>query len=263
MGVRFSKQGCVSGRLLRARLEAERFVGSVNYGFGVNKRVALAKMAQAGIPVPEQYGKFPTTFPCVGRPDNHMAGRGFWYCSRESDARLARAGTRRKRAATHFMAYEPRKHEFRVFLYQGLSIKISEKILIADGYWNRVQSVRNFGNGYRFQYPHWFTHKLTLRKLAKEAAEAIGLDGICAVDIGWDESRGFVVYEVNSAPCLTSGKSDTLDRYVNAIMEGEKQGDGIRGTRSGSTDTDDDTVREHMADLWVADAGRWARLSIQ
>lgn len=196
----------------------------INFGYGIathglnspyaiqkatNKRVMRELFAEHEVPAPQlmpEGGSRAWGYPVIGRPDKHRQGRGFWKCLNSEDTRRARIGTRRKAAATHFMEYIEIEREFRVHIVNGKSIKISQKSVVG-----------NHRNGARFEYPSGFNHKKTLRKAARQAVEALGLD-FGAVDIMWAGDRPFVA-EVNSAPCLTDGSSDTLERYANAIKE--------------------------------------------
>lgn len=236
MNVHFGRRSRPSGLALNNALTEEGYNGKkINFGIGAyrsainspeaiakasNKRVALEIMNEAGVPVPQQYDPqhaiahfqyFGEGYKLVGRPDSHRQGRGFWLCNSERDVRRSLAGTQHKAKATHFMDYIEAEKEFRVHVVNGNSIKISEKV---GG--NGV--TRNHNNGATFQYPYDFHHKKTLRKVAKQAVEALGLD-FGAVDVLWADGKAYVL-EVNTAPCLTDTHSDTLDRYVKAFIEG-------------------------------------------
>lgn len=172
-----------------------------------NKRRALLKMAEAGVPTPKVYRHgAPITYPVVGRPDQHRAGQGFYLCHNNYDRiRASRQG------ATHFMEFIEDAREFRVHVAFEKSIKIAEKAG-GDGH------IRNTQHGWYFEYPQDFNHKQSLRRVAKEAVKSLGLD-FGAVDVLYSNGN-FYVLEVNTAPSLTS-RSDTLDRYVKAFMENQ------------------------------------------
>jgi len=112
--------------------------------------------------------------------------------------------------ASHFLKYIDHAREFRVHVVNGQSIKVSEKILTGTS-----QMRRNHRFGAISVYPHDFDHKKTLRKVAKQAVECLGLD-FGAVDILYKDGV-FYLLEVNTAMCLTDPQSDTLDRYVKAF----------------------------------------------
>lgn len=240
MIVHYTRKTRPSALLLAPKLRAEGYTGPViNWGNSqfsspgnyqglnhpafvakaVNKRMALQLMAEAGVPIPAMYKpiysdsgddvimpQIPAdAYPIVGRPDAHSKGRYMYMCNTLGDAIQA---TRRRRPATHFLQWIIDAREFRVYVVNGQSIKISEKI--GGG---------NHDRGAIFEYPHGFTHKLSLRKHAKAAVEALGLD-FGAVDLLYTErDNKWYVLEVNTAPCLTDETSDTLQCYVDAFME--------------------------------------------
>lgn len=186
-------------------------VGSV--GNAVNKYRALQLLTQAGAPTPlvSEYDACRLVLEdkrVVGRKTYHSKGRGFYMCSTMRGIEYAIS-----KGATHFLEYIDNAREFRVHIVNGHSIKVSEKIFPSG-----VQATRrNRSFGATFQYPQGFNHKKTLRRIAKEAVEALGLD-FGAVDLLYKDSK-FWVLEVNSAPCLTDRYSDTLERYVQAFMD--------------------------------------------
>lgn len=163
-----------------------------------NKRVMRELFKEHGVPMPELVYKPIWDFgpngelsvPLVGRPDYHTRGRGYWLCNTVPDIQKAINGTRKKRAATHFMEYiDNADHEYRVHIFMGKSIRISEK-----------QLVGRIGN-----HKVYTTIKPTgevkhVRKAAKQAVKALGLD-FGAVDVLEKDGRAYVL-EVNAAPGL-------------------------------------------------------------
>lgn len=124
-----------------------------------------------------------TQFPIVGRPDQHMKGRGFWLCNSLEDVVKALKGTKKKKGATHFMEYINAPREYRVHIFMGKSIRISEKDHTAF-------------HTYTTRKPqHSVKH---VRNAAKQAVKALGLD-FGAVDILANDDQAWVL-EVNSAP---------------------------------------------------------------
>lgn len=128
-------------------------------------------------------------WPLVGRPDSHTKGRGFWKCSNWDDVARAERGTRRKKAATHFMEYIESDREYRVHIFQGKSIRISEKVFKEDG-----------------TYTTGKPGDIKLRRVrdaAKQAVAALGLD-FGAVDVlaRGSENEEVFVLEVNASPGL-------------------------------------------------------------
>lgn len=180
----------------------------------VNKKVALELMQAFEVPVAlitesEARTAVLNGFKVVGRTTNHSKGRGFYMCATEAGIDRAK-----RLGATHFLTYIEDAQEFRVHIVKDKSIKISTKVFPEGVSADR----RNVRFGATFEYPHNFNHKKSLRKYAKAAIEALELD-FGAVDLLYTENDGFIVLEVNTAPCLTDETSDTLDRYVTAFMD--------------------------------------------
>lgn len=180
-----------------------------------NKRLALEAFREADIPCPEEAVEGVTPFPWVGRPDKHSGGRGFWLCHDMDDVRRALKGTRLKAKATHFMELIDEPREFRVHVVADRVIKLSEKY---------GGMIKNHRQGAVFAYPEDCSFKRDLRHLAKQAVDLFGLD-FGAVDI-LEKDGSFFVLEVNTAPCLTDDKSDTLSRYASSIIE--EWGDDVK-----------------------------------
>jgi glutathione synthase/RimK-type ligase-like ATP-grasp enzyme len=155
-----------------------------------NKRVMRELFVEHGVPMPKLYGSAYAgvlEFPCVGRPDQHSKGRGLWKCNTMGEAMLAMRGTRKKKAATHFMEYIEHDREYRVHVFCGKSIRISEKEFTADG----LYTTKKPGD----------IKLRSVREAAKLAVTAVGLD-FGTVDVlarGSDNSEVFVT-EVNAAP---------------------------------------------------------------
>jgi glutathione synthase/RimK-type ligase-like ATP-grasp enzyme len=126
----------------------------------------------------------------IGRPDRHSKGRGLWLCKTLEDYEKALLGTRRKKAATHFMKYIEHDREYRVHIFLGKSIRISEKKYLDD-------TKKEYTTG----KPLHDVRKV--RKAAKQAVLALGLD-FGAVDIitKGDDNQEVYVLEVNAAPGL-------------------------------------------------------------
>lgn len=146
-------------------------------------------------------------FPLVGRPDQHTKGRGFWKCNNWNDVRRALRGTRRKKAATHFMEYIESDREYRVHIFKDKSIRISEK---------------GFTDASKKEY---ITRKpdrpvRNVREAAKQAVAAVGLD-FGAVDVlaAGEGNEQVWVLEVNAAPGLGGSMpklyADTFLKWFN------------------------------------------------
>jgi glutathione synthase/RimK-type ligase-like ATP-grasp enzyme len=163
-----------------------------------NKRLMRERFAQAGVPMPrlftaDQVANEETAPAIIGRPDRHSKGRGMWLITDGASLTRALAGTRRKRAATHFMEYiseERAPREYRVHIFLGRSIRISRKDWEAeDRTWRAVRP----GD----------MDMRKVRQAAKDAVAALGLD-FGAVDIlaGGTNNEDVWVLEVNTAPGL-------------------------------------------------------------
>jgi glutathione synthase/RimK-type ligase-like ATP-grasp enzyme len=164
-------------------------------GNSTNKRIMRELFAEHKVPMPQLYSVEDVdndsfdSYPVVGRPDTHSKGRGFWLCHNRSDVKKALRGTRKKQPATHFMAFVESEHEYRVHIFDGKSLRISEKSFFLDE------------NGHK----DYTTIKPTgevkqIRKAAKRALKATGLD-FGAVDILATDNACWVL-EVNAAPGL-------------------------------------------------------------
>lgn len=171
-----------------------------------NKRVMRNLFARYDVPMPKLYSFTDMNwgFPCVGRPDTHMKGRGFWKCNNMLDVKRALNGTRRKKAATHFMEFVEAPREYRVHVFQGKSLRISEKAHTAFHEYTTIKPTHNVKH---------------VRKAAKQAVNALGLD-FGTVDILADDNNCWVL-EVNTA----AGLGGSMPRvWCNAFIrwEGER-----------------------------------------
>jgi len=157
-----------------------------------NKRVMRELFKEHGVPMPKLWDTTDlrgVRWPLVGRPDKHTKGRGFWLCNSKEDVEKAKRGTRRKMAATHFMRFVQSDHEFRVHIFKGKSIRISEKKFFEDEGGKRdYTTIKPTSN---------IKH---VRRAAKKAVKALGLD-FGAVDVLATDDECWVL-EVNTAPGL-------------------------------------------------------------
>lgn len=209
------------------------FTGHINWGYtkapdgmnsseaiklASNKRKALWRMTDCGVNTPTLYTKAEAfdaveDTPIIGRTSYHQEGSGFFFCETREQVRNAISN-----GATHFLEYIEDAREFRVHIVNGYSIKISEKHKRFDA--DADEFVED-----SWTYPRKFKRKISLRKVAKEATDSLGLD-FGAVDILYKKIDGqptFFVLEVNTCPCLTDGNSDTLERYVRAFQEAQNE----------------------------------------
>lgn len=174
-----------------------------------NKRVMRELFRQNGVPMPKLYGLAEimwgvSPFPLIGRPDTHMKGRGYWKCNNIIDVHKALQGTRKKKPATHFMEFIDAPREYRVHIFNGKSIRISEKAHTAFHEYTTVKP------------NHDVTH---VRKAAKQAVKALGLD-FGAVDVLANDEQAWVL-EVNTAPGLGGSMPKLYAETFNKYMRGE------------------------------------------
>jgi glutathione synthase/RimK-type ligase-like ATP-grasp enzyme len=153
--------------------------------------------AEHGVPMPTLYRSLEDVrreilagHVVIGRPDTHSRGRGFWKIADEDQFFKAMRGTRKKKAATHFMEYIDAPREYRVHIFKGKSIRISEKL------WGQ-RGETSHGDYITGKPRHNVGH---VREAAKLAVKALQLD-FGAVDILADDDRCWVL-EVNSSPGL-------------------------------------------------------------
>lgn len=213
MLIRYARKSAPSARLIAAQsddieIAREGSGGDVNWGRAradttlnpditnaANKRIMRQLFKEHDVPMPELLstqqakelvldGKV-----VIGRPDRHTMGRGYWRCRSVSDINRALRGIRRKRAATHFMRFVEADREYRVHIFKGKSIRISEKSFFnnEDGKRDYV-TIKPTG-----EYAH-------VRKAAKQAVAALSLD-FGAVDVLATDDECWVL-EVNTAPGL-------------------------------------------------------------
>lgn len=171
-------------------------------GNATNKRVMRELFKEHGVPMPEllthleqwpmervEFNNMEWRWPIVGRPDSHTRGRGYWLCNNLSDIQKALRGTRRKQPATHFMEFVEAEREYRVHIFKGKSIRISEKSFFIDDTGHKDYTTT--------KPQHNIKH---VRKAAKKAVKALGLD-FGAVDVLATDDECWVL-EVNAAPGL-------------------------------------------------------------
>lgn len=217
----YAGKSAISARMIESESydvsAMRRYRGDVNWGRAVadtqlnpdisnvtNKRVMRELFSSHNVPMPRL---FPTDqaaeqidngLTIVGRPDHHMKGRGFWKCQTIHDLNKALRGTRRKKPATHFMEFIAAPREYRVHIFRGKSIRISEKDHTAFHEYTTVKPTARV----------WH-----VRKAAKQAVEAVWLD-FGAVDILANDRECWVL-EVNAAP----GLGGTMPKLYAEVFE--------------------------------------------
>ena len=217
MVITYSGKSRKSAELLRGALEDigvnaqlnRGYTGDINWGRNrsgglnpdisnvTNKRRMRELFKENNVPMPRLVESPPYPFPIVGRPDQHSKGKGFWKCHNIDEVRQALRGRtyrngKRKKAATHFMEYIEAPREYRVHIFQGKSIRISEKAFGETGETTTGDYITK-----RPDPSHNIDH---VREAAKKAMEAVELD-FGAVDILADNENCWVL-EVNAAPHL-------------------------------------------------------------
>lgn len=144
----------------------------------------------------------------IGRPDRHSQGRGLWKITNQYEFFQAVHGTHRKQAATHFMEFIDAPREYRVHVFNGKSIRISEKLFGTTG--------ATAHGAYTTGRPrHNVNH---VRAAAKQAVEAVGLD-FGAVDVLADDDHCWVL-EVNAAPGLGGSMPQLYAETFRKYFEG-------------------------------------------
>ena len=177
-----------------------------------NKHVMRQRFAEHDVPAPKFYEPddalirlglnahtdSPVTL--IGRPSYHTRRQGFWVCNTLEEGQWALLGRGGKKAATHFVEMVYLEREFRVHVFNGKSIRISEKEFTEDGDYTTVKPS--------------FTRRRHIRDAAKAAVESVGLNFGC-VDILADAEHAYAL-EVNAAPGL-GGSMPTL--WANTFIK--------------------------------------------
>ncbi|HET8685595.1 MAG TPA: hypothetical protein VFM18_02885 [Methanosarcina sp.] len=113
-----------------------------------------------------------------------------------------------------YTQYVPKKHEYRVHVFNNGVIDVSQKKKRKDHSGERDTHIRNLENGYVF-CRDGVVEPNGLRDLAVAAVQALGRSQ-GAVDVIYNERLDrLYVLEVNSCPGM---EGTTLDRYVEAIV---------------------------------------------
>lgn len=181
-----------------------------------DKLGSLRDMRGSGVPVPvvytpEQASALQGGFPVLGRNMNHTQGRDIQICFQRADV------VRTMNSATppdFFTRYIPTDREFRVHVFDGKVLKISEKVLTEP---EKFQSpwIRNFENGYTFRNIRTVLPVVLQRIefVSILAVQALGLH-FGAADVVLSDAGEVVVLEVNTGPSLAD---NSLRAYVVAI----------------------------------------------
>lgn len=197
-------------RVLPHRIRRRR---AITFLSGVDKVVQFSKFREHDVSSPrhvfmDSLGEFADGTRIVARKlTNSCEGKGITIFKKGEDPTPP---------APLYTEYIPKKKEFRVHVWNGEVIDVSEKRKKKGFEGERDTMVRNIANGYVFCRTN-ITEPADLRMVALSAVQAIGRT-YGAVDVIWNEKRNkCYALEVNSRPGM-EGK--TVDTYVNAIMKG-------------------------------------------
>lgn len=112
-----------------------------------------------------------------------------------------------------YVQYKKKKHEYRVHVFNGKAIDITQKKRKA-GFENRDNQIRNHQNGWIYCRDNVYIPE-GMESLALAACNALGLlSG--AVDVIWNEKENkCYVLEINTAPGI---EGTTCKKYTNEII---------------------------------------------
>lgn len=114
-----------------------------------------------------------------------------------------------------YVQYKKKKHEYRVHVFEGSVIDVTQKKKRV-GHEETNHQIRNHQNGWVY-CREGIQEPADLRQLALDACAALGLHS-GAVDIIWNEKENLsYVLEVNTAPGI---EGTTCKNYTNKIIEG-------------------------------------------
>jgi len=157
-----------------------------------NKKTALEVLARANVSVPPMATSFGGDL-LVGRTSSHMQGSGFYLIMSQKDFDLAT-----HLGCTYFIRYVPCEREYRVHMFNGEVVAVSEKRMTDEC---TSLTVRNYETGWVFKYLDSSTVRPELIQIAKDSMTALGLN-FGAVDVVKSINNKYYVLEVNTAPSL-------------------------------------------------------------
>jgi glutathione synthase/RimK-type ligase-like ATP-grasp enzyme len=187
-----------------------------NVRLATDKLASLGLMRGAGISVPEILTLVQAESlkklanPLLGRKLHHTQGRDLILCLQMKDVRrILNRGE-----SDYFVSYIPTKREYRVHVFNGKIIRVSQKLLKDGEDW--VPFVRNYENGYIYGTP-----KKELRpeqgQMAINAVKTLGLD-FGAVDLIHSDDDKSYVLEVNTGPALIENGLDIYAEEFQKIL---------------------------------------------
>jgi len=162
----------------------------------------------------------PDDFPRVVRKGAHQGGNNFKICFTKQ--KLEKLYDEGYAYSTKFIEDN---REFRVFVFNGKSIKFTEKKPTEET--NPINPIKNYANGYRFFAVEndGTVKKKKIRQLAKDVIEELGfLFGAVDILVPVDDPDQCYVLEVNTAPSMSHfidnpDKETTADRFVRHLTE--------------------------------------------
>lgn len=182
-----------------------------------NKLLSFRKFKEHGVSTPEWTTDYSTAFKWWSEDKKIVVGRTL-LCSHsgkgiilytQEDDQFDEGLT-----CKLYVQYKKKKHEYRVHVFQGKVIDVTQKKRKV-GHENRDNQIRNHQNGWVYCRED-ITAPDGLCELALDACGAIGLHS-GAVDIIWNalENKCYVL-EVNTAPGI---EGTTCKKYSNEIIE--------------------------------------------
>lgn len=183
-----------------------------------DKLGSMALMRERNVSIPDVLRQFDPRsipndlFPLLGRRINHTQGRDIVLCMQRED--VIRAV--QQQAVDYLVRYVPTSREFRVHVFDGEVIKISEKLLTEPEKFSSPW-VRNYKNGYTFRNPREITD--VLRSLVEtQAIAAVQAHELKfgAVDVIVGDNGQVFVLEVNTGPALSD---NSLEIYARKLAD--------------------------------------------
>lgn len=175
----------------RGLVELSQFITQVTQAARVP-----APVAQAAVAVQGEW---------IGRKNSHVGGADILQPTANAD---------------YYSKREMLTEEYRLHIFQGKSIRAGVKVK-REGFERTAHEwVRSFDGGWRIKYDE-FKSKKAMRELAVSAVAALGLD-FGAVDMGKRADGSYIVLEVNRAPGVEGGTTETYARAIEKWTRGEE-----------------------------------------
>lgn len=198
-------------RVYLVRPERVRNRNAISFGQGIDKITQLKLFTNNNVSCPKfatnaiGIGEFNHKYVVARKLTRSSGGKGIHIFVHGEDAI----------DAPLYTEYIPKQGEFRVHVWNGKVIDVSQKRRRRGNPSGADTKIRNLANGYVYCRGD-MTEPTELRDLACRAVKALGRTS-GAVDVIWNakENRCYVL-EVNANPGL---EGTTLIKYVNAILE--------------------------------------------